>query len=882
MGRLEEYRAKRDFGRTPEPSGGAASEHEGLLYYVQKHAASHLHYDFRIELDGVLLSWAVPKGPSLDPSDKRLAMHVEDHPIEYGTFEGVIPKGEYGGGTVMLWDRGTWEPDHGDPRQHLAEGHLKFYLHGERLRGRWMLVRTKGYGGKPSSNSWLLFKEHDAEERPHSEFDPTAEWQASVVTGRTMDEIAADVQAVWHSTETVEANTERLGGLLPREPATGSSTGGVKPADVTGAKKARLPRTIEVELATLVDAVPEGERWLHEIKFDGYRIVAFKDAEKVRLVSRNQKDWTERFPEVADAVRALPCENLVLDGEVVVQRPDGTNDFQALQNHAKSGVPATLQYFAFDLLHLDGYDLREAALEDRKQVLQGLVARRGAVPGGSSAVHYTDHVSGHGDIFFKSACDFSLEGIVSKRGDRPYRSGRGREWVKTKCLLRQEFVVVGWTDPGGSRKGFGALVIGLHGDGGLRYTGRVGTGFTQASIAEILGRLEPLAVDEPPVVNAPKGAAGRAIHWVRPELVAEVSFAEWTEDGSLRHPSFQGLREDKPATDVAAEEPQAVAPPPPVAEKPKPDAPIVAGVLLTNPDRVFWPDVGITKLEACRYYESVAELMLPHMVGRPLSLVRCPEGYTGQCFYQKHIENFPKSVDAVGVYEPEEDRVRPYGTVHDLAGVIGLVQMGVLEIHPWGSRNDDIEKPDRITFDLDPDPELPFAQVGGTALLLRAELERLGLRSWPKTTGGKGLHVVVPLTRRQDWDAAKAFAKAFVDSIVAIEPRLFTSNMSKAQRDGRIFIDYLRNARGATAVAPYSTRARPEAPVSMPLFWSELDGASERPYYTVRNVGERLSGLNGDPWVDIGTHRQSITAEARRKLGVDAQELQVHRGRRAG
>lgn len=857
MARLDEYRRKRDFDATPEPSGKRAMPHTGLVYYIQKHAARNLHFDFRIELDGVLLSWAVPKGPSLDPSQKHLAMRVEDHPIEYGTFEGTIPKGEYGGGTVMLWDRGTWEPDHGDPREHLEQGHLKFYLHGERLKGRWMLVRTKGFGGKNPRESWLLFKEHDGEERPSDGFDAVAEWTTSVLTGRSMEQIAEGGEAVWHSAMSVEENLAALSGV--RAPV--AEPDSLDAAAVTGATKAALPKRLDVELATLVKAVPEGERWLHEIKFDGYRIVAFVERGKARLVSRNGKDWTDRFTRVRRAIEALPLDDAVIDGEVVVLDPNGRTSFQALQNFARAGVEAELQYMAFDLVHLNGIDLRGARLDDRKRLL------RSVVPESSSAVRYVDHVEGHGDTFFKRACEYELEGIVSKRRDASYRNGRGRDWVKVKCLLEQEFVVVGWTDPGGTRKQFGALVLGLHRDGKLVHAGRVGTGFTDQSLDDIMRLLEPLARDEAPVADPPKGAMGRGIHWVEPRLVAEVAFAEWTSEGVPRHPSFKGLREDKPAEEIVAETPEELPAAPPEEAPAKASAPQVAGVRLTNPDRVLWPDVPLTKLELARYYEVVAELMLPHVSGRPLSLVRCPTGYTGECFYQKHIENFPKSVGTVMVFEPEEGTQAPYATVHDLAGIIGLAQMGVLEIHPWGSRNDAQEKPDRIVFDLDPDPALPFQTVAATALLLRSELDRLGLKAWLKTTGGKGLHVVVPVTRRRDWEATKAFSKAFVDHIVSLEPRLFTSNMSMSQRDGRVFIDYLRNARGATAVAAYSTRARPRAPVSAPLFWEELDVAEERPQYTVRNLPQRLAGMHGDPWADVSGMRQAITKEMVRTLG---------------
>lgn len=883
---LDEYRRKRHFDTTAEPAGDThAATHRDpevpghLSYVIQKHAATRMHWDFRIELDGVLLSWAVPKGPSFDPRDKRLAMHVEDHPLEYGRFEGTIPKGEYGGGTVMVWDRGTWEPDHGDPREHLAQGHLKFYLFGERLRGKWMLVRTKGYGGK---DSWLLFKEHDEYERPREEFEATSEWMTSVTTGRTMEQIADGADAVWHSSASVEENMAALKGRFAQEdsdedvpPASETPSVPADPSRVEGAVTAPLPDHVEVELASLVKSVPEGERWLHEIKFDGYRIVARKQGEKVRLISRNGKDWTDRFRQVADAVaRELSVSSAMLDGEVVVMQPDGTTSFQALQNLTREGVPARLHYQVFDLLHLDGWDLRGAPLVERKRLLSSII---GTDDG--STVRYTDHIEGHGDVFFNQACDFSLEGVISKRRDSIYRPGRQREWTKTKCLNHQEFVIVGFTDPGGTRQAFGALVLAVHEDGQLTHVGRVGTGFSDASLREIHGRLMPLERDTPPVVNPPTGASGRGIHWVEPHLVAEVEFAEWTSERLLRHPSFLGLREDKPTEEVVAEQPVELRPAEENGEEADAAQPALAGavasakakagvgagaedmvasVRLTNPGRIFWPDTGTTKLETARYYESIEEFVLPHMVGRPLSLVRCPQGYTGECFYQKSIRNFPKSVKTVGVYVPEDDEVKPFGTIDDLAGLIGLVQMGVLEIHPWGSKNGDMERPDMLVFDLDPDTGMPFRQVAGTALLLRHELEWRGLQSWVKSTGGKGLHVVVPIEPGPSWDDAKTWAKRFVDQIVAMEPRAFTSNMSKAKRENKIFIDYLRNARGATAVGAYSTRARPGAPVAVPLSWDDLPEMTEKPDFTVMNAPDLLRERGSDPWEHVEGCRQPL------------------------
>ncbi len=769
---LETYRQKRDFGTTPEPVGEEPMPHEGLLYVIQKHAASHLHWDFRIELNGVLLSWAVPKGPSLDTADKRLAMHVEDHPLEYGSFEGVIPKGEYGGGTVMLWDRGTWMPDHGDPAEHLAQGHLKFYLFGERLRGKWMLVRTKGYGG--GRDSWLLFKERDEEVRSHDDFDATKEWLTSVATGRTMDQIAADIDAVWHS---ATGETPKDGGqpavLAPDSRRQHDAADEVAAprlalpdlARIPGAEKAAMPKQLDVELATLVKQVPEGDQWLHEVKFDGYRIQARLHDGQVRLISRNDNDWTDRFSAVADALKRLEVDSAILDGEVVVQRPDGTTDFQALQNYVRRGREANLEYMVFDLVYLNGYDLRRCKLENRKELLFAVVPER------DPQIHYTDHIEGHGDVFYARACQYSLEGVVSKRRGSTYRSGRGKDWLKSKCLLEQEFVVVAYTDPGGTRAKFGSLGIAVNDDGHLRYLGRVGTGFTEASLDDLYGQLKPLERDSAPVSNPPKGAEAKGIHWVEPKLVVEVAFSEFTEDGSLRHPSFMGLREDKSPDEITIERP---------AETPQRNEPArrerdrraraadthgekpsrrartsraaddteqatVAGVSLTNPGRVLWPDVPLTKLGLARYYETVGERMLPHITGRPLSLVRCPEGYTGECFYQKHIENFPPAVHAVLVDEPNMG-TRPYGVVHDVAGIVGLAQMGVLEMHPWGSREDELEKPDRIIFDLDPDPrsclepahrhsDAPAQRAGATWSRLVGEVHR-----WERTPCCRSRH----------------------------------------------------------------------------------------------------------------------------------------------
>jgi bifunctional non-homologous end joining protein LigD len=801
---LDEYREKRDFLVTPEPSEAEATPGGALSYVVQKHAASHLHYDFRIELDGVLLSWAVPKGPSLDPADKRLAVHVEDHPVAYATFEGAIPAGEYGGGTVMVWDRGTWTPDHGDPREHLAQGHLKFSLEGERLRGRWMLVRTKGYGSR-SQDSWLLFKERDDEARSREKFDATTVWTTSVLSGRTMDEIATSPDR--------------------------------ELSQVEGAHRTEPPRELDVQLATLSKRVPDGDQWLHEVKYDGYRIVAFLEDGAVRLTSRNGRDWTERLSVVAQAVARLPARSAVLDGEVVVIGPGGVSDFSALQEAVREGGTQALAYQVFDLVYLDGFDLRATPLAERKRLLRQLLPV-------DPVLRYTDHIEGHGDSLLDSACGLALEGVVSKRRGAPYRSGRGHGWLKTKCVLRQEFVVIGWTDPQGSQTGFGALLLGLREGERLLDVGRVGGGFSEADVTEISKRLVSLATARPPVSDSRDGAVPRGVHWVEPRLVVEVEFAERTPQGALRHPVFKGVREDKAADDVVEE----------VAEDPE----SLGGVRITHSTRVLWPEVSLTKFDLAQYYEAVAEHMLPHVGGRPLSLVRCPSGVGGECFFQKHASGFPDSVRMVTVDGGEVADGAQYAVVDDVAGLLGLAQMAVVEVHPWGSRVGALDSPDRLVFDLDPDPALPFAETAVTALLLRSELARLDLASWVKSTGGKGLHVVVPVDPCHTWDEVRSFARAFTDRIVSMEPRRFTGLMRASQREGRILIDRLRNARGATAVGPLSPRARAGAPVSVPLFWEELDGLVTVPDFTLTSLPQRLADLTADPWEGFLEKRQVL------------------------
>jgi bifunctional non-homologous end joining protein LigD len=966
---LERYRKKRDFSRTPEPAGTPRPRRKRageLSFVVQKHAARSLHYDFRLEMDGVLKSWAVPKGPSLDPGEKRLAVQVEDHPIEYGGFEGIIPAGEYGGGTVLLWDRGTWVSTEGEPLAAHRKGKLKFQLHGEKLRGGWTLVRMHGPRAGENEENWLLIKENDETARPGSGDALVREQVASVASGQTIEEIAADPPRVWESNHATQldrtakgagassagrgagakgtagkAGAKAAGGKSAVQAAGGRSAakaaGRERLAELArtlpGARRAAMPHEVAPELATLVSAPPEGEHWLHEIKFDGYRVLCEVRRGKARLLTRRGKDWSDRFAPVAAAAAALPVDSLVLDGEVTVLLPDGKTSFQALQEsfgegggHGE-GQGSAMVYFAFDLLYLDGWDLRPAPLQARKDLLFSLLEAAGATAG-EGVIRWSDHVAGQGRDFFRQACGYGLEGIVSKRGDLPYRSGRSRDWLKVKCLQRQEMVIGGFTDPEGARAGLGALLLGVYEDGRLLYAGKVGTGFSAKTLLELRRRLERIERPTPPFANPPRGAEARGAHWLEPKLVCEVSFTEWTRDGNLRHPAFQGLREDKDPREVRRELPQ----PPPeesgaasgrrAAAKARGTTPAktrsagtakakarggaaaaspaavsmvrrsapgstaagaaapatrtrsgrggaveVGGVRLTHPDRVLFPDHGLTKLDLAVYYERIAGWILPLLADRPLTLVRCPEGQGRECFYQKHVtDQFPPSVRRVPV--EEGGKTVSYGAIDSLAGLVSLVQMSVLELHIWGSHRDQIERPDYAVFDLDPDEGLPWERVVEAATGLRDLLAESGLRSFLKSTGGKGLHVVLPLARRHTWDELKAFTRAVVEGMVAGQPDRYTSNPLKARRKGRIFVDYLRNGRGATSIAAYSCRARPGAPVSAPLSWDELEAGVRGNTYTVENLPERLDHLAADPWREMASVKQSITAAMKRRWGV--------------
>jgi bifunctional non-homologous end joining protein LigD len=795
---LEEYHRRRDFRRTREPRGRAARRRsaEGV-FVVQRHDARRLHYDFRLELDGVLKSWAVPKGPSLVPGERRLAAETEDHPLEYARFEGEIPAGEYGAGKVAIWDRGRWQAI-GDPRAGLAKGALEFRLAGRKLRGRWRLVRMRSRNGRPGRASWLLIKGHDQEK-------PAA----------------------------------------PR-----SEEGSADPRSLACAVRAALPRTLAPQLATLVDEAPGGDEWLHELKLDGYRLIARVENRRARLLTRAGHDWTERFAGVAAALERLPLRSALLDGEAVVLDARGRSQFQALQQALASGR-GEIHLFLFDCLYLDGWDLRECRLDLRKEVLRALFDQ---VPEGSP-LRFSDHHAGGGPAFFAEACRSGVEGIVSKRADAPYRSRRSRSWLKVKCTLRQELVIAGYTDPAGSRNGLGALLLAVHGDDGrLRYAGKVGTGFDGATLATLRRRLAPLEREKPAVEAAPRA---RGQHWVEPRLVAEVAFTEWTADGRIRHPSFVGLREDKPAAQVRIERAKSL-PAPAGGAKPLQ----IAGVPLSTPDRVYYPESGVTKLELAQYYERMQSRVLPGLEGRPLTLVRCPEGLAGECFYQKHADrSIPPLVPRVVVKKGRA----PYAMVQGLPSLIALVQMGVLELHVWGARADRLDRPDLLVVDLDPDPSVPWRKIADTALLLRGLFDELGLVPFVRSTGGKGLHVVVPLERRTGWEELKAFARAVVAQIVRTAPAEFTAKMSKAERPGKIFLDVFRNAPEATAIASWSVRARPGAPVAAPLPWERLL-EDERPVVSLRDALASLA--EPDPWADFEASRRALTSAMRRRVGA--------------
>ena len=897
MAKLAEYNKKRDFSKTSEPAG-TAGEGTGNSYAIQKHAASRLHYDLRLEHEGVLLSWAIAKGPSLVPGERRLAVHTEDHPLDYGDFEGTIPKGQYGGGTVLLWDRGTWEPE-GDPRKSMAKGHLDFSLQGEKLKGRWHLVRMRPRPGE-KNESWLLIKSDDDFARTPDEADILEEAPQSVKTGRDLDEIAGGGGAVWQSNRPEKLSTkEQIARIAAEaakrdtpEPASAPSPRKPKPASKAGPEhpeiappeaakrklgpartraaapdpvraaparpRSSMPDDVRPCLATLVDKVPAGERWVHEIKWDGYRLVAFVDHGNVTLRTRNGLDWTHRFPTIAAALGKLPVDTAIVDGEAVVEDESGATSFAALQDALSDthrGVAAQAVLYAFDLLYVDGEDLRPLRLDERKTRLAHVIA-----PGSAGPLRFSEHIVGEGEAMLRNACRLGLEGVVSKRSDLPYRSGRTGDWQKTKCILRQEFVIAGFVPSTALKNAIGSLVLGYHRDGRLIHAGKTGTGFTADLARELWRKLNPLRRPTPPFPDKLTSDQRRGALWVEPTLVGEVEFRSWTSDGLIRHAAFKGLREDKVATDVVIETPAGAANPRTAA---KPDVKAVralevAGLRLTHPDRILWEDGGVTKQGLAEFYEEIAGWVLPHLVNRPLALVRCPSGMGSDCFFQKHA--FAGLSDAVHrrTVRDESGEEEEVLWIDSLDGLIALVQASVLEIHPWGSTIADVDRPDRVVIDLDPGDGIDYPTVIAAAHETRERLAAMGLESLVKNTGGKGLHVVFPLTPGAGWDEVKGFARDLAEAMERDSPSRYVSTSGKRDRRGKIYVDYLRNGRGATAISAYSTRARAGAPVATPLTWDELTPAIKPNHFTVANLPARLGQLREDPWADLFTIDQRL------------------------
>lgn len=807
LGGLAEYNRKRDFGKTSEPAGGKLKT-AGGMFVVQKHAATRLHYDFRLEHDGVLMSWAVPQGPSLDPTVKRLAVRTENHPLEYGAFEGVIPKGEYGAGAVIIWDDGKvkWISD---PAEGMQKGELKFVLSGERLKGEFHMVKIKpreGERGEP----WLLFKSRDA----HAGKEDPTRAVTSIKTGRTVEDLKAKGGRVW-------------------------SKGGER-APMTKAPKWGF---VEPALCTPVQTPPDGDKWIHEIKYDGYRMQAAVSGDAVRLYTRTGLDWTGKFSQVANALGALGLKDVLLDGEVAVADPSGRTSFSTLQRSLENGDAKGVSYFVFDLIAEGDKDLRKTPLLERKARLEKLL--RGA----HAPIRLSPYVEGDGPHVLEAFAEKGLEGVVSKKADSTYRAGRTQSWLKAKCVNEREFIIIGY-QPSLKGRQFASLMLAERVKGELTYRGNVGTGFNDKTLASLTAQLAKLARGKP-ALTVPREAA-RGAKWVEPKLVAQIKYADITPDGAVRHAVFLGLRGDKSAKDVNAE-----------TEVPA----LQSRVRLTHPDRVLFPAADITKAEYAAYLEMVAARMGPHVFGRPVSLVRAPDGVGGQQFFQKHaMAGAPKEIKTIPIAE-SDGKDEHYLTLPNVDALVACAQMSALELHIWGARNDALEKPDRMVFDLDPDEGLDFAFVKRAAFDLKALLDNADLPSFAMLTGGKGIHIVLNLKRRADWDEVKGFAAGFAEQVAALDPKRFVANMSKAKRKGRIFIDYLRNGRGATAIAPYSTRAKPTAPIAAPVSWDELKTIPEASAFKMKDMRARLE--EPDPWAIYADSAVSLTKAARAKLGLD-------------
>ena len=828
---LQEYARKRDFNATPEPSGkrSRGKRVQALQFCIQKHDASHLHYDFRLELDGTLKSWAIPKGPSLDPKVRRLAVHVEDHPLDYADFEGHIPEGHYGAGDVIVWDRGVWEPE-GDAHEAYAKGKLRFRLQGEKLSGVWNLFRTRLDGKK---EQWMLVKSHDDQARSEADYSVVQAQPDSVLSDRT---------------------------LVPRKAAAKKAAAPrVSRKRTVKGPKVPLPAQLSPQLATLVDSPPSGD-WRYEVKFDGYRILARIEGDDIRLFTRNGHDWSSKMPRQIAALRELGIDAAWLDGEMVVADENGAADFQALQNAFDTEHDEAITYYLFDLPFLGGQDLRQVALQGRRDTLRQLLERDE-----SGVLKFSADFDEPVQSLLDSACRLELEGLIGKRADSPYSGRRSPDWVKLKCKQRQEFVVVGYTDPKGSRSGFGALLLALHDDdsGQLRYAGKVGTGFSTATLASIHARLKPLQITKPALAKPPTGAEARGVHWLQPQLLAEVAYAQMTRDGIVRHSVFHGLRDDKAATAIDLERAMPTQTVPKRNKQAK--APENLGELrLTHPDRVIDATTGVTKREVAEYYASVSQWILPQLKQRPVALVRAPDGLAGELFFQKnagqlHIPN------VISYEKPEAGQAAMVINRPDT--LLGAVQMNMLELHTWNATDKDFDKPDRFVLDLDPDPALPWKAMLEATQLTLTLLDELGLKVFLKTSGGKGIHLVVPLTRRSGWDEVKDFSHAIVDYLAKLFPDRLSAVSGPKNRVGRIFIDYLRNGKGATTACAYSLRAREGLPVSVPIWREELAHIKAANQWNIANLHERLAEVD-DPWAEMGKVRQSITAHMRKQLGL--------------
>jgi bifunctional non-homologous end joining protein LigD len=817
---IETYNRKRDFSKTKEPKGRKLKG-KGDSFVVQKHDASRLHWDFRLELDGVLKSWAVPKGPSLDPGQNRLAMRTEDHPLDYGGFEGTIPKGEYGGGTVMLWDQGTWIPEPSkDPSKTIEEGHLHFTLEGERMKGEWVMFRLKPKPGE-KAEPWMLKKVTD-EYADAGNGDALVDNEVtSVTTGRTMAEIAAGVDE-WRS-----------------------NRGGKKGGRAKKSAGKAPPPFQDPQLATLVDEVPSGNSWIHEYKYDGYRLLLSVGDGVATAWTRNGKDWSDKFKALVKAAAKLPA-GCLLDGEAVALDDKGRPSFQLLQSTLKDRGGANLAYYAFDLLADRGEDIKKLPNIERKERLASLLE------GVSPPILYGDHIIGRGEAMFDAMCEQGGEGIISKLAKAPYKGTRSRNWLKIKCIQRQEFVIVGWSESD-KRIGFRSLLLAAKDGGKLTYSGKVGTGFNAKLMQDLMERMRPLAVDKA-AVEVPR-ADRKGAHWIKPELVGEIAFTEFTDDGILRHPSFIALREDKPASDVVRETPKHLK-----KSEQKTERPTAAslGIRISNPERIIYPEDGLTKADLADYYAAIDPLIMIDAARRPMTLIRCPQGRAKKCFFQKHDSGtFGPDVKHVPIKE-KDGHLEDYLYLDDIKGLLACVQMGTVEFHGWGSKVDKVEYPDRLVFDLDPDVGLDFARVKEAAVRLKALLEDLGLKTFPLLSGGKGVHVVAPLDASKDWPTVKSFAERFTRAIAEAEPQMFTANIRKVERKGRIFLDWLRNQRGATAVMPYSARAREGAPVSAPIAWEELDGYAGGNHFTIRDADELIERASSKMLAGWGVAKQSL------------------------